>query len=203
MVLVRSLLQMSASRSRAREDARVVGVAGAAGRGTATSAPRSTRRQSTTFRHVLPPWYATFPGTSVSSDPPSAKPCRGPWTYDSGMNATGVTPRSAHTSLSRARVRPRDSGRRVRQPCFAKSDAEKVHARFAPSRTTVSRGASSAFGGAAAAAAETCRDALMRFARREGPARDALGIEAGAGAGRGVAPDHARAAARVGRAAWR
>ena len=56
----------------------------------------------------------------------------------------------------------------------------------------------------AAAAAETCRDALMRFARREGPARDALGVEAGAGAGRGVAPDHARAAAWVAmsRAAW-
>jgi hypothetical protein len=108
------------------------------------------------------------------------------------MNATGFTPRSRHTSLSSARVRPRDRGRRVRQPCFAKSDAEKVHARFAPSRTTVSQGrASFAFreGEAAAAVHPTWRvhrDALRRFA---------LGVETDAEAEAAVAPDHARAAA--------
>jgi|EP00982_Pelagococcus_subviridis_P016974 hypothetical protein len=53
------------------------------------------------------------------------------------MNACGVSRIDAHASHSSASATPRDSGRRVRQPCFAYSDAEYVHARFAPSRTTI------------------------------------------------------------------
>ena len=98
---------------------------------------RDARSLRTVLRHRESPRYATLPGMSVSRLPPSARPCKGPSTYDSGMKAIGSTHNLLHTlSHSRASVTPLDRGRRVLHPSFEYNAAENVHAKFAPSKMT-------------------------------------------------------------------
>jgi hypothetical protein len=77
---------------------------------------------------------------------------------------------------------------------LAYKDAEKVHAKFAPSRTTVSHVALSAFGEWVSAAAAVVDLRVGRFVRNETTASVPLGEGVVEVEGTVTALDHARAA---------
>ena len=168
-----------------------------AGRSTVRNAPRCAISHSTVFLHLLSPRYCTLPGTRVSRSPPSARPCRGPSTYDAGMNATGSIPRSLQTSDSIASTTPRDRGSLVRQPSLAKREALYVHARLAPSRTTTEHRAfeASALRGRAAAAAASASEGDASSP----PPRARCAASDDAAAERGAMPRRFAAATGMGR----